>query len=1737
MPEDFGPKRVMLIADDAIHNRILLKKIFENEYRIEEACDGVEALEKMKALPEVAVLVLDIFMPLLDGFGVLEGMRADARLRDIPTVVATASGDVETQIHALNAGATDVMVKPFNPQIMLHRVRNIIARKEADKLAEYNRAIERELRLTDYDEKSGLYNKQAFLRYTARLLRRNPGKRFVIMRWDIDHFKVYNDFFGVDVGDMFLRKVGAFYRANAKAHPGLMVYARYDADHFVSCWEADAFDADAIADLIHEAIEKRKTVAFEYTIRIGLYLIEDPTVDVSLMCDRALLALRSVKNHYGKRYAWYDDAMREEMIEEQEIVNEMQAALRSGQFCPYLQPQYNHTNGKLIGAEALVRWVHPEKGVISPAKFIPLFEKNGFIFELDQYIWEQACILLRKWMDEGLDPLPLSVNVSRYDVFIDGFYKTVTGLVEKYKIPVDLLRLEITESAFANSGEQIVDVVEKLSEYSFLIEIDDFGSGYSSFNTLKDVPAHILKLDMRFLEDTKNSQRGGSILESIIRMARWLNMPVIAEGVETVEQADFLRSVGCSYVQGYLYGRPMPVPAFEELMRVSEAQHSLTALQTIENLDNNAFWDPHSLETMVFNRYSGGACVFEFYDGHIEMLRVNEKYAVAFNLRMDDEMILKTDLFATLSAEDREAAYSAIDRAASGGGEESFEIKTRGYLPDGDLKYIRFNIRMIARNGDRCLYYAYIENVTIQRLADQRIQSTAQQMQTIMDNVDGGIAALALGDDGQLHKVFSNERLFSMFGYSKEQLDDKLNGTFEVVHPLDRLYVSDLLFTLFKTRESVSFECRAVRGDGGVAFLRCNASVTTLESVPGRPVALLVMTDITAEREADEQFRIVANQSGRNVFRFDVASGESYHSTLGDDGRIFQEVHKDSVESVIESGKIAGGSVDDYRTFFKSICNGVSPLTADFQLVQPDGRNRWYRYTSTTLFNENGRPETAVISSYDCSGEREREQAYAKWRNEVSMMMESGDIIYEWELSRDVCESVSDEDSSPIPRNSGLNAAMLIYAEKNIHEDDRQAFLTMMNRARLIDCYTDGKFQDFMEYRLMQPAGGIRWYKLTVQLVSGHNVGEIRGYFVFQDISEAKRAEIEMRARAEIDALTGALNRGTFIARAGELLELEENAKHAFLMVDLDGFKQVNDTLGHSAGDQALTQLVSTIRSRLRGSDYIGRIGGDEFIIMMRNIPNENIAEVKVRQLCSSLRRKLADGVELSVSIGVSMYPGDGRIFDDLYKNADIALYQAKQSGKNCFCFFNTLVIGDDGKVRYVNTQSGLRVTAASQNSKSILMVGGSGTDYYNVDKWLSRDYNVKQTGDYRQAFSQMRRMRLGLALVLLDMSLPRGGAYEMLRSLANDPLSTIPIIALVEENDDGAATRALEAGAADFIKRPLEQVSFETRVQAVAARSEADQIRMNNYLRIRQQEDEERYIDLLRATGVASINIDWINNVYTYSPQIGEVLGGTYDDRALWQVLLSDRVAKSQDVHALQKMVYDLANDHNRQQAEMNVILRDHANQKKWFRCHVRKLTTENGVADKLLLILQDVDDAMQLHMRLKESERRDPMTGLFSREGFFEEATKKIIGQPPASFCLICVDIDDFKTVNAKNSGALGDEILCVVASALASRVGEKGICCRMFADNFAVLYPYDGHAPEMVEDVRVSAQLRMPEGYQLSLCAGCYLVVDVLAPISIMYEWAMLARTSVKGKDRRRFSYYEEAMHEKLLHLKEE
>lgn len=416
--------------------------------------------------------------------------------------------------------------------------------------------------LATYDELTGIYNKQAFYAKTKEMLLDNPDKNFDLLRINIERFKVLNDLFGESTGDKLLRYIGKFLK---EINLPLCVSGRLYADNFVVCYEAGKGDSRRMINTLQMvadsfAINNRTILSF------GLYRIDDKTLPVSVMCDRANMALWKAKGNFKNPYCEYDEKMRQQVLKEQKIINAMEMAIQNKEFTLYLQPKYDIEKGTIIGAEALVRWISLENGFISPGDFIPVFENNGFVYEVDKFIWEGSCRYLRKWLDEGREVHPISVNVSRIDLYVPKLVQHLVNLREKYQLPSQYLELEITESAYTEDPEQIITITRQLREAGFVILMDDFGTGYSSLNMLKDIQIDVLKLDMGFLKSSDYSAKGGNILTAILKMAESLKMQTIAEGVETKEQVEFLKSIGCKYVQGFYYSKPLPVDEFEKLI-------------------------------------------------------------------------------------------------------------------------------------------------------------------------------------------------------------------------------------------------------------------------------------------------------------------------------------------------------------------------------------------------------------------------------------------------------------------------------------------------------------------------------------------------------------------------------------------------------------------------------------------------------------------------------------------------------------------------------------------------------------------------------------------------------------------------------------------------------------------------------------------------------------------------------------------------------------------------------------------------------------------------------------------------------------------------------------------------------------------------------------------------------------------------------------------------------------------
>lgn len=429
-----------------------------------------------------------------------------------------------------------------------------------DKTDDYNRFAAEQYH-KNHDALTGIYKKEFFFNAAAALIKAAPDKQFFIVSTDVKNFKMINDIFGVESGDSLLKLIASITASIADNNGS--TYGRLSGDRFAMCLPAENFDEAKLLKQYSKVTSFLTSGPFKVHIHIGVYPVTDRSIPVSVMCDRANLAITTIKDSFQNVVAYYDNSLREKVMSRQKVISQFERALYGGEFKAFIQPQVS-ADGVIHGGEALVRWIRPDKSMISPGEFIPTFEQTGLISRLDSYMWETACRQLRKWHDAGMDKAYISVNISKKDFYLIDVYEVITSLVRKYDIDPRTLHLEITETAVMNDPHSQLPLIERLRSAGFIIEIDDFGSGYSSLNTLKDITADVLKLDMGFLTDTKNQDRSKSIMKTIIELAKVLDMEVITEGVEYAEQVCFLTSYGCDMYQGYYFAKPMPIKEFEE---------------------------------------------------------------------------------------------------------------------------------------------------------------------------------------------------------------------------------------------------------------------------------------------------------------------------------------------------------------------------------------------------------------------------------------------------------------------------------------------------------------------------------------------------------------------------------------------------------------------------------------------------------------------------------------------------------------------------------------------------------------------------------------------------------------------------------------------------------------------------------------------------------------------------------------------------------------------------------------------------------------------------------------------------------------------------------------------------------------------------------------------------------------------------------------------------------------------
>lgn len=546
-------QRILIVEDNEI-NREMLNAILSSDYKILEAENGREALDVLESNKEnISLILLDVRMPVMDGYAFLDIIKKDPVLSLIPVIVTTQSDSEDDEIAALEHGATDFVPKPYRPQIIRHRAASLIKLRETA-------AMVNQFKI---DRLTGLYSKEFFYRKVRECLDSEPDKEFTLMCCNIENFKLYNDTFGRKAGDRLLREAAEIFRKRVSKGS---ICCRYTADRFL-CLTDKASEIKGREKFVEARKLSRSELADNLPVKLGVYEITDRSVPVEMMCDRAVWVVDAVKGIYDQYVAVYDDKIRDLLLREQAITDAMETALSEKQFTVYFQPKHSLNDDSMIGSEALVRWIHPEWGFMSPGEFIPLFEKNGFIRHLDEYVWESVCRKLSEWKKKGYTIVPVSVNVSRADIYQSHLVETFCRLIGKYDVDPAYLHLEITESAYTENPEQIISTVEELRNKGFIIEMDDFGSGYSSLNMLSQMSLDILKLDMKFIRYEMSKPIEQSLLHDIINMAHRLHLKVVAEGVETIDQKDRLRSMNCDYAQGYFYAKPTAADEYEKLLQ------------------------------------------------------------------------------------------------------------------------------------------------------------------------------------------------------------------------------------------------------------------------------------------------------------------------------------------------------------------------------------------------------------------------------------------------------------------------------------------------------------------------------------------------------------------------------------------------------------------------------------------------------------------------------------------------------------------------------------------------------------------------------------------------------------------------------------------------------------------------------------------------------------------------------------------------------------------------------------------------------------------------------------------------------------------------------------------------------------------------------------------------------------------------------------------------------------------
>ena len=547
-------KRRILVVDDEFINREILSNILSKNYDVYTAEDGEQAYEMLcNSDTNFSLCLLDLLMPKMDGHELIAKLQKREPPCNVPIIVLTSEKDAE--VTSIRMGAADFITKPYVPEVVIARAERIIELFEGQKI----------IQSTERDSLTDLYTKDYFFAYIREIEEYQRENSVDAVVLTVDHLNLIKECYGRKTADDVLRRIADFL-------PGVFgelgeIGCRAEEDVFyIYCRHQDNYEE------VLEQIQKRfsgEDKGPRIRIRLGVYPETGFELDAETRYSRAKAACDQIRADYTNHVSYYSEELREKSVYEERLVVDFDDSVENKDFKVFYQPKYDVSGDmpRLCSAEALVRWVHPGFGMISPGVFVPLFEKNGLVQKLDHYVWGEAASQIKKWKEEFGITVPVSVNVSRIDIFDENIEEHLLNLLKENNLGCDEMLLEVTESAYADDAERLVELVNNLRNRGFKIEMDDFGSGYSSLNMLATIPVDVLKMDMKFIQNMLKDEKSLKLVKLILDIAEFLHIPVVAEGVEEEAQMKALKEMGCKIIQGYYFSKPLPPEEFAELIK------------------------------------------------------------------------------------------------------------------------------------------------------------------------------------------------------------------------------------------------------------------------------------------------------------------------------------------------------------------------------------------------------------------------------------------------------------------------------------------------------------------------------------------------------------------------------------------------------------------------------------------------------------------------------------------------------------------------------------------------------------------------------------------------------------------------------------------------------------------------------------------------------------------------------------------------------------------------------------------------------------------------------------------------------------------------------------------------------------------------------------------------------------------------------------------------------------------